>query len=291
MQALTENIVRIFGEQGLRWLETLPTIVSYLTSKWQLEQLNPVNNLTYNYVATAKQGQQDVVLKIACDSKAINEEKFALNYFAGHGAVKLLDSDAHYHALLLEQAIPGNTLKSLYRLKMHEAIKHYVDTANTLHNKCLPPHFSYRHVRDWLTCFDTAANYQHLPQILFNNIKQLKNSLLASTQQAIFLHGDLHHDNIIAHGETWLAIDPQGIIGEAAFDYAAFDFMYVEDLAKSINVKEIFLQRLHLLAHQAAIDPIRLHQWVLVRLMLMAIWLLEDNGDAQWAIQLASALY
>lgn len=35
------------------------------------------------------------------------------------------------------------------------------------------------------------------------------------------LHGDLHHDNIVFGGERgWLAIDPQGLIGDAAYDVA-----------------------------------------------------------------------
>ncbi len=34
------------------------------------------------------------------------------------------------------------------------------------------------------------------------------------------LHGDLHHGNVLDFGERgWLAIDPKGLLGEAAFDY------------------------------------------------------------------------
>jgi streptomycin 6-kinase len=35
------------------------------------------------------------------------------------------------------------------------------------------------------------------------------------------LHGDLHHDNIVTGGtRSWLAIDPQGLIGDPAYDVA-----------------------------------------------------------------------
>ncbi len=32
----------------------------------------------------------------------------------------------------------------------------------------------------------------------------------------------------------WLAIDPKGVVGEAEFEIAAFDFMYISELAKKI---------------------------------------------------------
>jgi streptomycin 6-kinase len=43
--------------------------------------------------------------------------------------------------------------------------------------------------------------------------------LLASTQQEMLLHGDLHHTNILTAGrQPWLAIDPKGVIGEPAYE-------------------------------------------------------------------------
>lgn len=34
------------------------------------------------------------------------------------------------------------------------------------------------------------------------------------------LHGDLHHDNILLSPRGWLAIDPQGLVGDPAYDVA-----------------------------------------------------------------------
>ena len=61
---------------------------------------------------------QRVVLKISCDVKSIIDEEQALHYFAGNGAIKLLDYNEQYYAMLLHQAIPGITLKSIYPLKL-----------------------------------------------------------------------------------------------------------------------------------------------------------------------------
>ncbi|MGA2952618.1 MAG: aminoglycoside phosphotransferase family protein, partial [Caulobacteraceae bacterium] len=45
--------------------------------------------------------------------------------------------------------------------------------------------------------------------------------LLASPRDIVVLHGDLHHDNVLDDGRGgWRAIDPKGLIGERAFEYA-----------------------------------------------------------------------
>lgn len=46
--------------------------------------------------------------------------------------------------------------------------------------------------------------------------------LLASQppERIRLLHGDLHHDNVIGHGETWAAIDPKAIVGDVHFEPA-----------------------------------------------------------------------
>lgn len=48
-------------------------------------------------------------------------------------------------------------------------------------------------------------------------------TLLASQTNVMPLHGDLHHENILAddHG-TWRAIDPHGLIGDPVYDLANF---------------------------------------------------------------------
>ena len=34
------------------------------------------------------------------------------------------------------------------------------------------------------------------------------------------LHGDLHHDNVLRHGDGWVVIDPHGYVGDAAVEPA-----------------------------------------------------------------------
>ena len=106
----------------------------------------------------------------------------------------------------------------------------------------------------------------------------------------IFLHGDLHHDNILKNDDQWLAIDPKGVVGESEFEIAAFDFMYINELSNMSDVKNIFEARVNLLSQKAHLNLQRIKDWVFVRLILMVAWHVEDNGDPSWAIKLAEAL-
>ncbi len=56
------------------------------------------------------------------------------------------------------------------------------------------------------------------------------------------------------------------------------------------DVKNIFEARVKLLAQKAHLNLQRIKDWVFVRLILMAAWHVEDNGDPSWAIKLAEAL-
>ncbi len=49
---------------------------------------------------------------------------------------------------------------------------------------------------------------------------RLAERLLATPHEAIPLHGDIHHENILKGPRGWLAIDPHGLVGDAAFDAA-----------------------------------------------------------------------
>lgn len=283
---LNINIINLFGERGQKWLNDLPNIVAELASHWQLISILPVANMTYNYVAKAVYQDQPVVLKISCDETSIMTEKKALNYFDGHASIKLIDYHEHDHALLLEQAIPGNTLKSLYPEDVAFVMDRYVETMNKLHFKPVPLEHSFRHISDWLKAFDRTTP-DHLPKELLHKAITLKEKLLLSLSKPFVLHGDLHHDNIIKHYENWLTIDPKGIVGEPEFEIAAFDFISDKELESKKNLSKLFNSRIELLAEKTTFDPQRIKDWVFVRLILSAAWAIEDNSDPACAINLA----
>ena len=109
-------------------------------------------------------------------------------------------------------------------------------------------------------------------------------------EKEILLHGDLHQDNLLKNGNTWLTIDPKGIIGELAFEVAAFDFIHASDLGDNLVIKKLFDYRVNRIAEKINLNSQRIKDWVFVRLILSAVWLVEDKGNPGWAIKLAEIL-
>ena len=73
------------------------------------------------------------------------------------------------------------------------------------------------------------------------------------------LHGDLHHWNILrASRQPWLAIDPKGIIGDPAFEVAAWMLNPVTDLGNWPNLKRVTARRLDQFNEILGIDRQRL---------------------------------
>lgn len=284
------NIQNIYGEKGKEWIANLAATVDVLAKHWRLTSLVPVDNMSFHYVVKAfTQDNQPVVLKIGCDQKSISAEKQALKYFNGVGAILLLDDYPKYNALLLQQAEPGISLKSLYSLQPENAMDCYVDVMRKLHSQSGTMPRRCIHINNWLESIDRCVSNQ-IPQPLLKKAIHLKNKLLQTLTREIFLHGDLHHDNVIKNNDQWVAIDPKGVVGEAEFEIAAFDFLYVHNLADISDVKAIFETKVTQLAKKSHLDARRMKDWVFVRLILMAVWQIEDKENPDAAIKLAKML-
>lgn len=291
MEQLIINVTNIYRTKGERWINQLPDSLAALTDYWNLSDVIPVPNMTFNYVAKALFHQQKpVVLKMSCDRKSLENEKRALLNLNRQGSIDLIDYNRKYNALLLQQAIPGMTLKSIYPAQMDYVMDCYIKTMFRLHHPNLPKRIKHPHISEWLNALD-KPQVSRIPTALLSRAIHLKNKLLSSLKTPILLHGDLHHDNILKHGNDWLAIDPKGVIGDREFEIAAFDFMYVSELANITDSKSIMEQRIEVLAQKSKLDAQRIKDWVFVRLILMAAWLLEDNDDPNWAIKLAEQLF
>jgi streptomycin 6-kinase len=290
MQIFKQNMLNLYGERGKQWLAMLPTIIVTLSKHWHLYNIQPIENMTYHYVAKAiSVNWQEVVIKIACDEKTICAEKKALSFFDGYACVKLLDYYQPLHALLLQQAKPGITLKTLYPSQPELVSIAYVTTMKKLHEKGLAFAASFQSITHWLIAIDNRLN-DKIPIELLSTAIEIKNNLLATSTKQILLHGDLHHDNIIQDGNTWLAIDPKGIVGEPEFEIAAFDFLTESEQQKTAEIHDLLYTRIEIIANKSQLDAKRIFKWVFVRLALAAAWAIEDNMDASKALNLMSAI-
>jgi streptomycin 6-kinase len=111
------------------------------------------------------------------------------------------------------------------------------------------------------------------------------NALFAEPRDAVILHGDIHHDNILDFGPRgWLAIDPKGLRGERGFDYAN---LFCNPDWNTATDKGRLPRQVGIVAEVAGLERKRLLQWVLSYAGLSAAWSIEDGEPADLALAVA----
>ena len=164
------------------------------------------------------------VLKAGVPRPDLVSEIEALRIYAGRGSVLLLQADAERGVMLLERIEPGTTLKA--EPDDARATEIAARVMQSLWQP-LPSGHSFKAVTDWAAGFKRLrARYNGgtgpLPVDRVALAESLFADLFSSAAPAVLLHGDLHHENILAgRRASWLAIDPQGIAGEPAYEVGA----------------------------------------------------------------------
>lgn len=290
METLIKNVTNTWGDKGKAWLNQLPSLIEFLSTHWSLTDIKPVTNLSYNYVAKATQNNNTpVVLKISCDEQLIADEYKALQHFDGHDSIKVLDINTYHNALLLEQAIPGHLLKEHHPIKIEDTIAIYANVVKELSSRPLTKK-DYTHVSHWCKAIDRIKD-QRIEKRTIQKAKELKVFLLSSANNEYLCHGDLHLENIISQGKKWLSIDPKGIIGEMAFEAAAFDLIDKSEWFDPDTIQDKVIARVDYLANALKIDKNRLLAWIFLRVIISAQWFIEDNGNPNEMLNLASTIY
>jgi streptomycin 6-kinase len=87
MSEFGDSIISIHGERGRKWLENLDSLVTNLAQKWNLRNLKPFENLTFNYVACGLQNDLPIVLKVGIRDGLLAKEASVLKFFENYCAI------------------------------------------------------------------------------------------------------------------------------------------------------------------------------------------------------------
>lgn len=270
MNQFEDNILRIHKDKGKDWLTCLPQIVARAVEQYGLHDLNPVNNMSYNYVLSGFQKNQPIILKLGMDVEGLKREAVTLKAFSKFGAVQVFEkSDG---LLLLERAIPGLTLKTCPSLL--EAISITCKLIKKLHQAPIPQDVSFPHMKDWLAVLDQDWD---IPIVYLEKARQLRDYLMPLSAETVLLHGDLHNENILQNGCEWVAIDPKGIIGSPIHEIWAS----IRDIEQDTEYAAQFFN----------FDLMAVRQWYFVHLIRVALWNIEDGATPDVFLSLAEKAY
>ncbi|MEX0750504.1 MAG: aminoglycoside phosphotransferase family protein [Dehalococcoidia bacterium] len=282
----------VHGERGRAWLEALPALLDDIAREWRIEIREPFA-LSYNYVTRARTHDgADVVLKVGVPSQALANEIAALRHFDGRGAVRLIAADVARGAMLLERVIPGDTLKDVDDDESATAI-----AADVMRAMWRPPpsRHDFPTVAEWGQGFTRLRQHFRggtgpLPARLVAMAEHTYGDLVASSAPPVLLHGDLHHENMLhAANGRWLAIDPQGVVGEPVYDTGALLRNPHEWLAGAADPARLLSRRVTILAERLGFDRQRILDWAMAQAVLSAWWHIEDHeaGGIESAIAVA----
>jgi streptomycin 6-kinase len=277
MKILEQNIINLYSEKGKRWLYHLPNLVTQLANTYRLSNLKPVDNLSYNYVLSGFQDSKAIILKLGLDIDGLKREAAALMAFEGFGAVQVFLENTGL--LLLECASPGVPLKSYFPKNDDEAINITANMIKRLHKAPIPSVHAFPHIKDWLVALDGDLK---IPAEYLQKARELRDQLLKTAASDVLLHGDLHHDNILQNGNGWVAIDPKGVIGEEAFEVAAFIRNPLPELLTHDDAPNIIHNRITRFAELLELSERRILDWCFVQAVLAWVWALEDGCDTSY---------
>jgi streptomycin 6-kinase len=274
-------IIGVHGQAGQRWLAHLPATVQEYAQRWGLAVGPPFEPLSYNYVAPAlRNDATEAVLKLGVPNPLLAREVAALEFYNGHGAVRLIETDAGNGALLLERLHPGTLLAEI--ADDDQATKIAAETMERLWRP-LPAEHPFVPVATWAAgLYRLRARFGGgtgpLPANLVDHAEGLFAELLQSMEAPVLLHGDLHHYNIVAaQQEPWLALDPQGAAGEPAYETGALLRNRFEHLATAGERRRLQARRVAILAERLRLDRERILAWGTAQAVLSAWWDVEDN--------------
>ena len=297
MNELKKNIISMYNDEGQQWLDSLPDITAKIANEHNLSGLTPVNNMTFNYVASGYQNDKPIILKMGMNSKALVKEVLCLKAFALASAAEVIAHDNNM--IIMQRAVPGFTLKNHFPDNDMDATKILCEKLKELYKASIPESHNLYHLSE---LFKTLDQKLDIPDEILSKAKHLRDKLLSTTTEEVLLHGDLHFDNILKNGDSesrrssksedgWLVIDPKGFIGDPAFEPAAFLCNPIPAVLQENKPRELIENRINICSADLGIDAQRITDWLYAKSVLCWAWSLEDNLDASYWKELLSILY
>jgi streptomycin 6-kinase len=310
--AFLSTIRNGFGQEGEKFLATLPESISEASARWNLTEVEPVPMLSYNFVAFARfpspiraecfaneaggevrGGGSEVVLKMGVPDFEMESQIAALKLFNGEGACKLLDYDEERCWMLLERLKPGVMLSTL--ADDEEATHIAADVMQKIRR---PPSDDDLFIRlsDWFNdglkgmrkMFEGGTG--PLDAKLVERVERSVKDFFAENHQPVLMHGDFHHFNILSSERGWLIIDPKGVIGPACYEVGPLLMNPWGDLFSGKDYRRMTKRRIDILHERLGFERERIREWGLAHAILSAWWSIEDHGDWRYAADVAAMI-
>jgi streptomycin 6-kinase len=271
---LPPRLVRAQQGAADAWLAGLPALAAELLARWQLtlERVAAPGGRGSLVLLVRDAAGEPAALKLCPPGPAVAWEYAALRRWDGRGAVRALRWSEPDGALLLERVHGEISLRSLAEPKAFE------EAASAVHRLWVAPGagHGFRTVAEHTGRRARALREALVPEVrpLVDEALELRRELTAdaaaggAAAECWLLHGDFRQGAVLASGEDrspWLAVGPEPLVGERAYDLARLVRDRLHDLVASPGAAAVTRRRLARLADSLEVDRERLRSWTRFR--------------------------
>ena len=244
--------------------------------RWHLRpDADPVTTASSTLIPVRTENDEPAMLKLAqTDEEARGAD--LLVALDGHGTARVLERDSS--ALLLERATGDRDLVRMVAASHDDDATRIICAAAGVIHEASAAVLS---AHDRPELIGLATWFRHLPANadalgpFHRRGADTAARLLADPREAVVLHGDLHHGNVLDFGDRgWLAIDPKGLFGEAAFDYCNLLCNPSHERALAPGRLE---RQFGVVVEATGIEAARLADWLVAWSALSSTWFALDD--------------
>ncbi|MBW4718566.1 aminoglycoside phosphotransferase family protein [Saccharothrix sp. SC076] len=264
------------NENGRAWIAALPTLTAELLDRWSLRPDGPTRNGMASLVLpVVRVDGTPAVLRLQPVTAENRDTVRGLLTWRGDGIVHLLDHDPVSGSMLLERLDATRPLSVVD--DDAEAVAVVAELLARL--TAVPAPAGTRHLADV-----GAAMLAEVPEAEAGLVDPADRDLLRYCAAALaevlpepgdrLLHWDLHYDNVLAGDrEPWLAIDPEPLAGDPAFDLLPA----LDNRWDGSDARHTTLRRFDQLTETMGLDRDRAAHWTLGRVLQNVLWDVEDG--------------
>ncbi|MCP3030036.1 aminoglycoside phosphotransferase family protein [Halobacillus sp. A1] len=270
------NVILACPHKGEEWLNDLPQLITYCETNWKLKMHSPYK-LSFNYVAPATIiNGGEVVVKLGLPEEGHHDERLALRSLNKQGIVQLVDEDPVRRILILEKIEPGQMLAEW------EDDQEATKIAAKVIDRLLVPagkHMDLPTTRNRENnlkqiCEDNPGGLDPISSSVLNQALAVFAYMNRTIKEYKILHGDFHHYNVLKNGDqSWVAIDPKGLIGETEYDLIQFLLNKLPEHGKFETIQE----RINILTEMLTLNKERLLLWGFCHAVLSTSWTVDKQ--------------
>jgi streptomycin 6-kinase len=273
-----------FGDEADAWLDALPGVLRDVRDRWALELETPVtSDGTRLEVEVARSGEV-ASLEVTYPDGWWSETTHALASWNGESTLRLLERDPR-GARLLERHEPGTALRADpdERAALREA-------GAVCDRLWIPDPAGITPVATEVRAWASTLEARHIrvgrpfERELVRSAVDLFGTLGPTQGERVLLHGDLHLRSLVLANGRRVALDPQPLVGEPAFDAASLLRDAPEELIVDVDGgrKRVRL-RFEVLTEQLRCNPGRVRGWAFATSIDHAVWCCEQGDQAMGA--------